>query len=193
MTKPTCGKKHMIPYSKIFGRLGNNLFQGAYIYAKMFDGEISDIYVQDPAYFDHHRDEIRKLYGISEETIDYVAIHVRRGDYVGNSFYVDLWETDYYEKAKALFPDEKFMIFSDDIEWVKKHSLHSNYTYDHGDELDSFNRMSACKGIIIANSSYSWWASYLAKEGTKIIAPSVKHWYADGIERTKCPSEWVRI
>lgn len=186
------GKKLMKEYSKIFGRLGNNLFQGAYIYAKFLDGEIPDIYLQDPIYFDHHREELRKLYGTPTETIDYVAIHVRRGDYVNNHFYVNLWETDYYEKAMSLFPNEKFLIFSDDPDWCEENFIGDEYSVSYGTELEDFNLMSSCKAIITANSSFSWWAAYLSNCG-KVVAPSVENWYTDNIERTKCPESWIRI
>lgn len=184
----------MKEYSKIFGRLGNNLFQGAYIYSKFLDGEIPDIYLQDPKYFDHHREEIRELYGIPTETIDYVAIHVRRGDYVNNQFYVDLSETDYYKKAMSEFPTgTEFLVFSDEIGWCMQHLIGNNLSFwETQNELEDFNKMSSCRGIIAANSSFSWWVAYLSNCG-KVVAPSVKNWYTDGIERTKCPEEWIRI
>lgn len=179
--------------SNIFGRLGNQMFQGAYIYAQMKRGEIPDIYVQDPKYFDDYRHDIRQLYGTDIVKKDYVAIHVRRGDYVNNPFYVDLSKTDYYEKAMAEFPDEKFMVFSDDISWCvhnfKENGNKVSYYVPMISELDDFNKIAGCKGIIMANSSFSWWAAYLS-DG-KVIAP--KAWYSDGIERTKCLPEWKRL
>lgn len=176
----------------ITGRLGNQMFQFAYIYAQMLDGKIHDIYLQDPKYFDHHRDEIRKLYGVPTKTINYVALHVRRGDYINNPFYVNLWETDYYLKALAEFPNEKICIFSDDPLWCEDHFIGSQYEFDYDNELESFNKMSACKGIICANSSFSWWAAYLSNCG-KVVAPSVANWYTSGEELTKCPASWIRI
>ena len=46
-----------------------------------------------------------------------------------------------------------------------------------------------CKAHIMANSSFSWWTSYLGHG--KVIAP--KLWYADGRERTKLLTSWTRI
>lgn len=176
--------------SNIFGRLGNQMFQGAYIYAQMKRGEIPDIYVQDPKYFDEYRDDIRKLYGDGIIKSDYVAIHVRRGDYVNNPFYVDLMKTDYYQKSMAQFPDAKFLVFSDDPAFVGVHPLFKDcFKSVDNDEIRALNRMAGCKGIIMANSSFSWWASYLSD--AKVIAP--KAWYTDGIERTRCPINWLRI
>lgn len=176
--------------SKIFGRLGNSLFQYAYIYAQMKDGVIPDLYLQDPAYFDKYRDEIRQLFKPVSTPIDMVAIHVRRGDYVGNSFYVNLFDIGYYERAMLEFPDSDFLIFSDDIEWCKNQSLFAGCEFSEGkSELEDMDLISSCKGIIMANSSFSWWASYLSN--AKVIAP--KEWYGDGKERTKLIKEWKRI
>lgn len=183
----------MVPYYKIFGRLGNNLFQGAYLYAQAQKGLIPDIYVQDPAYFDEYRDEIRHLYGQGIGSVNKVAIHVRRGDYVNNRFYVDLTQTDYYERAMAQFPDSEFLVFSDDIEWCKGQEIFKDCSFSEGnDEVTDLNLMASCKGIIMANSSFSFWGAYLSNT-KKIIAPSVKNWYSDQVERTVCPQEWTRI
>lgn len=180
----------MIPFHKIYGRLGNNLFQGAYIYAQMRRGQVPDIFVQDPMYFDDYRNEIRSLFGDGITQIDKVAIHVRRGDYVNNDFYVDLSKTDYYKEAIKEFPNSEFIVFSDDIAFCKEYFKDYNFEYSEGKtELEDLNTMASCKGIIIANSSFSWWSAYLSS--AKIIAP--KAWYTDGIERTKCLNEWKRL
>lgn len=179
----------MIPIEDISGRLGNKMFQLAFIYAQFRSGYIPDIYVQDPYYFDEYRDEIRKMFGDGIEEIDMVAIHVRRGDYVNNPFYVDLTQTPYYQDAMAEFSDN-FLVFSDDIEWCKKQKIFNGCEFSEGrNELDDMNLMASCKGIIMANSSFSWWSAYLSN--AKVIAP--KEWYTDGVERTKCLPEWKRI
>lgn len=180
----------MIDIHKISGRLGNQMFQLAYIYARMKQGSIPDIYVQNPVYFEDYKEDIRTLFGDGLGKIDKVAIHVRRGDYVNNSFYVDLFKSGYYERAMAQFPDEQFMVFSDDIEWCKKQSVFKGCSFSEGhDEVKDLNLMASCKGVIMANSSFSWWGAYLSNG--RVIAP--KEWYADGISRTKLPKEWGTI
>lgn len=184
----------MIPLWRLSGRLGNQMFQYAHLKARELDGEIDDVYVQDPKYFDRYRTYIRGMYGDDITPIDQVAIHVRRGDYVGNSFYVDLMKDGYYERAMAEFPDEDFLVFSDDIAWCKKQSIFQGrrFSFSEGnDEITDLNLMAGCKGIIMANSSYSWWGAYLGDPKKKVIAP--KEWYADGIERTKLLPEWKRV
>lgn len=181
----------MIQPSKIFGRLGNSMFQYATLYAKAKD-EGTDFYFQDPKYFERYEEDIKTLFGSDITPIDMVSIHVRLGDYVDNPFYVQLLETDYYEKAMEHFPGAEFLVFSDDniIASSLFHGKQFVFCYEK-DEIKAMNMMAGCKGHIIANSSFSWWAAYLG--GGKTVAPSVEHWYTDGIERTKCPKEWIRI
>jgi hypothetical protein len=180
---------------EIFGGLGNNMFQFAYIYAQARKGLIPDVYVQDPEYFKEFSDEIKQLYGgnIPEKT-DRVAIHVRRGDYVDNPFYVDLTQTDYYERAMVLFPKSTFLVFSDDIDWCKEQEIFKDCAFSEGNsEVQDLNLMASCTEHIIANSSYSYWGSWLSPYSKKTVAPNKEHWYTDGIERTVCPNSWIRL
>ena len=185
----------MIPLWKIGGRLGNQMFQFAFCYARAKEMG-TDYYFQDPKYFEKYANEIKAIFGDITwhgiDMIDKVSLHVRRGDYNGNSFYVSLTGTDYYKKAMAEFPGRKFLVFSDDIEWCKKQELFKDCDFSEGlDELGDMNLMMKCDGHIIANSTFSWWGAYLGKG--KVVAPSNLNWYADGIERTVCPTNWVRI
>jgi hypothetical protein len=156
-------------------------------------GIIPDVYLQDEVYFEDYKDDIKQLFGGDIFLSDCVAIHVRRGDYVNNPFYVDLMKTDYYERAVAEFPGARFIVFSDDTEWCHKQEIFKNIPMSKNNEINDLNIMAGCKGIIIANSSYSWWAAYIAPNCGKVVAPSVDKWFTDGIERTKCPESWIRI
>ena len=179
---------------KLSGRLGNQMFQYAYLKAKELDGEIEDVYVQDPKYFDKYRHHIKGIFGQDIVHIDQVAIHVRRGDYVDNPFYVNLFETGYYERAMDEFYKKDFIVFSDDIEWCKKQNIFKGCEFSEGnDEITDLNLMAGCNGLIMANSSFSWWAAYLGagNQYKKVIAP--KEWYTDGIERTKLLPIWKVI
>lgn len=185
----------MIPIDKLMGRTGNKMFQFAYIYAQMKHEQIPDVYVQSPEYFEDFEEDILLMYrqGIPER-INKVAIHMRRTDYVRNPFYVDLSQTEYYEKAIAMFPGATFLIFSDDIEWCEKYFKGKQFEFcEEENVIDAMNIMASCRGHIIANSSFSWWGAYISPYSEKIVAPSNRHWYIDQIERTKCPKNWIRI
>ena len=191
----------------IFGRLGNSLFQYAYIYSQMRRGEIPDIFIQDPKYFEEYRNELRGLFGEEIGYLPYVAMHIRRGKnpvnpnepaYSENDFYVDLMKTKYYTDAIDLFPRRRFLIFSDDMKFVKENFQGEIFAYDESEtDIEAFNKMASCTDHIIANSSFSWWAAYLSPKQAgaekKVVAPSVEHWYSDGTERTVCPPDWIRI
>ena len=185
------------------GRLGNRMFQIAYLYAQVSKHIIPDWYLQDPKYFEGFEDQVKQLFSDGIGYLSQVGVHIRRAanpinpdepKYSENPFYTNLSETDYYERAMALFPNEKFLVFSDDPEWCKekfKNNLDIQ-VMDKGNEIDDFNLLASCKHLIIANSSFSWWAAYLCPdEGKKIVAP--KQWYTDGEQRTKCPESWIRI
>ena len=192
----------MITPEIISGRLGNKMFQIAYLYAQMQDGVIPDIFVQDPKYFEKHEPAIKQLFGEGIGYLGQVGVHVRRGKnpidpkepaYSENPFYVNLSTTDYYQRAMAMFPGQDFLIFSDDPEWCMEHFKGDNIqVMDKRDEIEDLNLFASTKHQIIANSSWSWWGAYLCpNEGHTVVAP--KQWYADGVERTKLPKEWTRI
>lgn len=186
---------------KLFGGLGNQMFQHAYIYAQARSGNVPDIYLQDEKYFAAYKDEIRALYSQNIEPIDMVSLHVRRGDYINNSFYTNLSETEYYDDAIDLFPDAKFLVFcadrqsgsndNADMEWCKKRFKGKRFAFYQGaDEIKDFNMMAGCTGgHIIANSSFSWWAAYVS--GNKTVAPS--KWFTDPNRKMPLPDSWIKI
>ncbi len=190
----------MISIEKITGRLGNQMFQFAFLFAYAQEHKV-DHYFQDPMWFEKFEKDIKALYGhgIPKKT-DMVSIHIRRGDYVNNRFYIDLCESDYYEQAIKMFPNEKFLVFSDDIEWCKVYFKDRGFEFvdvlnpdgSMRSEVDDMNLMASCKHNIIANSTFSWWAAFLnPNKDKKVIAP--RDWFVDGLERTVCPIEWIKI
>lgn len=196
----------------LWGRLSNQMFILAAHYAWTKENRIP-FFVQDEKYFSKYADEIRKLYsnGIEMCKEDKVAIHVRRAKnplnpqepaYSQNPFYADLghhlhedMSDSYYARAMALFPGEKFLVFSDDIEWCKGSELFKGCEFaEGGTALEDMNRMASCKHNIIANSSFSWWAGWLNPNPNKIvIAP--KQWFANPEHEylIGIPDTWKRI
>jgi hypothetical protein len=107
-------------------------------------------------------------------------IHVRRGDYVAKADFHFLQPIEYYEKAISLVkskkPVKKFLIFSDDPDWVSKSpffkGLEGAIVVNEPDEIKSLALMSLCEaGAICANSTFSWWAAFLCAPGTPICVP----------------------
>jgi hypothetical protein len=112
-----------------------------------------------------------------------VALHIRRGDYASNADtnkVHGVLSFQYYQKAiqalQAQFEDLKFIVFSDEVDWVKQHfDFGSAFQYYSGDVLNPITDlclMKACQHQITANSSFSWWAAFLNTSANKqIIVP----------------------
>lgn len=184
-----------------FGRLGNQLFQYATLYALSKDKN-TDWYFQNPKWFEKYENEIKELFGEGIGYLPYVAIHLRHGKnpinpeepaYSDNPFYVDLAKTGYYIDATNLFPHKKFLVFSDDIEFAKTYFEGDRFAFDDSpNEIEALNKMASCDSQIIANSSFSWWAAYLNKNpGKKVVYP--KLWFADNEQRVGFPQNWIGI
>lgn len=200
--------KKMIPTRQSIGGLGNLMFKQAYIIGQMLDGYVPDTYVQDYRYWEKHTDAIRKTF-MSDVTgtIDDVALHIRRGDYLqASNFHLDLSTTDYYQKSIALFPGKTFIVFCKDnqgtdeedrawcTEFLKDLIPDDQWEFAEitNSETDDLNLMASCKHIIMANSTFSWWAAFLNPfEGKRIVTPV--RWFTDGIQRVSLPPEWIQI
>ena len=172
----------MIPISRIMGRLGNSMFQYAYLYGQMRAGRIQDIYVQNPIYWEMYEKEILNTFSEGIIYNNYVGIHVRRGDYVNNPFYHDLMKTDYYKRAMEWFPGETFKVYSDDIEWCKQQEIFKDCVFSkETNEIADFNHLAGSRAVIGANSSFSWWAGLLCRG--RAILPQL--WLTDGTSAPK--------
>ena len=144
-------------------------------------------HMQSEKYFSHCADLIRHYFTMKDEypKNDYTAVHIRMGDY--GSDYHPICTIDYYKKAFDKLPGN-YLIFSDDIAKAKE-VFPSGEFYD-SDTYDSFKMMKSCKNHIISNSTYSWWAAWLA-DG-KVVAP--KRWFGDvaGLDTTDIyPPNWT--
>jgi hypothetical protein len=162
-------------------------------------------FFQTEKYFYHIEEELRKdfrfcdiIYDtcshyrkhiLSEEVI---ALHIRRGDYLNDSNFVSL-DLDYYRNALELLPDLEVLIFTDDINWCKDNFIHKKFRVSLSDNpFIDLCLMSLCEYHIIANSSFSWWGSWLAKS-KKTIAP--KNWftgeYSDWNTKDLYRKDWI--
>jgi len=196
----------MIPVRHSIGGLGNLMFKQAYLYGQMRDSIIPDIYVQSQKYWEKYSNEIKALFGQGIGYIDRVSIQIRRGDYLDKyTFYVQLGETDYYQKAIEHFPNEKFLVFchdrqdanqdKSDRDWCKEFFdkiIPGRYVFwEPQSETDDLNAMASCKGNIMANGTFSWWAAFLNPNNPKVICP--KNWFKDGVQRCELLDSWIKI
>lgn len=165
-------------------------------------------YWQSLSYFSHLDKMLRAEFTLKEplneanltlekrilNTPNSVFLHVRRGDYPEN------WRVvggAYYESA-VLYMKQKLskphiFVFSDEIEWCEREFLGTlSSEAKSGVEFEfvkNDNRLNAtaemqlmrsCSHAIIANSTFSWWASYLMPNPDKIVIMPSQFFVLDG-------------
>ena len=148
-----------------------------------------DGYFQTEKYFKHIEDDIRKDFSFHKEIydpsihymnsmfygIEVISLHIRRGDYVTDPSFYPL-SLDYYIAALEYLPKDIPIVFSDDTEWCKTVFKKDPFIISpFKDQFSDICLMSLCNYHIIANSSFSWWGSWLANS-KQTIAP--KNWFS---------------
>lgn len=135
-----------------------------------------------------------------------VALRIRRGDYVSSTAtaqFHGLCDIGYYHAAinalKACFPDIHVFVFSDEPAWAQINLLLDVPTrYVDANPADrgyiDLELMHHCRHHVIANSSFSWWGSWLCESGEQVVyAPD--RWFAETTTDTSdlVPARWTRI
>lgn len=133
-----------------------------------------------------------------------VGIHVRRGDYLKEQQYQGICTLDYYKRAvdviRGTLETPVYYIFSNDMEWCKENLKpllgSSEVVYvDWNTGKDSYRDMqlmSYCKGLIIANSSFSWWGAFLNQRDFHIVI-SPSRWKNAKYDLKIQMPEWILI
>ncbi len=119
-----------------------------------------------------------------------VSVHIRRGDYLtseNQALFGGICTDAYYKEGmrqmQERFPKCSFYLFCNDKEWAREnfagrkditlvdlsHSGEGCAADDMDRDFAEFVLMSRCKHHILANSSFSWWASYLNPNPDKWI------------------------
>lgn len=157
-------------------------------------------YFQSYKYFEHCSDTILDLLmpNIDVPQMDGVCgIHVRRGDYLSLPGCYQILDYNYYSKAINEIKADKYLIFSDDINFCKKMFVGDKFIFSEGADVytDLALMSKGCEHLIIANSSLSWWGAYLNNNfNKKIVAPA--KWFGPKLNHdTKdlLPTSWVKI
>lgn len=159
-------------------------------------------YFQSPKYWEHCKEKIFEMFQFQDwmhercgdkilKATNFrsdvpVAVHYRFGDYKGNSYYANLIEDGYYERAvnkvlESTTAGVVFIIFSDEIDLALtefKKIAETNKrikfaTIDTETDIEAMCCMSLMEGIVTANSSFSWWASQLGNNEKLVIMPKI--------------------
>lgn len=155
--------------------------------------KFNDSYVREKTN-KYNRELIKKIV-----TSESVAIHIRRGDYLNNNIY-DALDNDYYDKAisrmYSIYSKPTFIIFSNDIPYCKNKYDNINaefvdWNMGESSWVDMY-LMTLCKGVVIPNSTFSWWGAWLNKnDGKTVIAPY--QWFRDIPAEDIAPDSWIRL
>lgn len=184
----------------VYDLQGNFYFEGLWSAAAYYN-PIKSILKETfahPKATGHNAEYIRKM----EETYS-VGIHVRRGDYLLEPDFRDICEIDYYRSAiKEIIKDGQnhtFFVFSNDMSWCKTNLFPLFGEQDAvmvtenigKDSCWDMHLMRHCKDLIIANSSFSWWAATLKESEGRVIAP--KKWVNREAKFDIWDETWIKI
>ena len=131
-----------------------------------------------------------------------VALHIRRTDYTQNNFHKVIKLDYYYNCIRQISQRDdikRICIFSDDVNWCK-----SNFNFNFNNtvkiefvhlstDIEELCFMKEFKTIVVANSSFSWWAAHLGNN-KQIYCPV--NWFNKGCHlNTKDlrPDYWIQI
>lgn len=163
------------------------------------NGKVYDIagYRQAYHYFLDNEDGVRKLFTPREEVMQvvqqqlpshYIAVHMRRGDYMKPMHYIPLLrefrrcQLAYYREGvrrlRLRYPTYPILVCTDSPDWVKTilPEIHPEAQLANIPEgikpmYSDFCTLYQAHALVISNSTYSWWAAYL-KPSRAVIAPS---------------------
>lgn len=133
-------------------------------------------YYQSDKYFINYKERISEILNINTEshTNKTCVIHVRLGDYLTEGGYAV--GTPFYFKSAIDFIRKRnseiiFKLVSDNPVLAKTY-LPNEIEYEDlgGNEIDHLTAMSQADCVIMTNSTFGWWGSYLGKEKITIVA-----------------------
>jgi hypothetical protein len=183
--------KIMVPFHYTTIRANDNtVYDGYFQSEKFFYDRNFILNLFEPSSFIEK--EMEKYKGLLEGNT--CSVHIRRGDYLNISTH-RVSDKQYFENAMGLIKADKYLVFSDDIQWCKSMFSGNQYHFieNEKDYIELFLQ-SKCKHNIISSSTFSWWGAYLNKnQNKKVIAPNVwftsnKYNYTDVV-----PKNWIKI
>lgn len=178
----TYREPHFFHDSVTLDRRVNNCIYGYFQSYKYFNAYKSEFINMLHNPYKQVIEETLKKYLNSHSTGSLISVHVRRTDYLALSDVHLNLDMSYYAEAMSHFSAENstFIIFSDDVGFICGEPAFQNLKHKHivtsEDDEYCFWLMAACDHNIIANSSFSWWASYINSNPNKIVI-SPNRWF----------------
>lgn len=172
-----------------------------YIWFQMKDNTKIDGHLQAMSYIKDHKEEISEWLKVEKKWSDMYKpksniciIHVRGGDYKGS---IGLLPFSYYKNAmrymKTINKDMEFYVVSDDKKlaeyyFEKEDVKFIGMTFINIPEPDNASHhigglkafdyiiLNLAENVIVANSTFSFWAAWTNKNLKNVVAP--KYWFA---------------
>lgn len=117
-----------------------------------------------------------------DKNFNYCAVHVRLGDMLRYKSSLGVLSEDYYKRAIKLVKSNlqlEIQLVSDDFKsaLLMLPELESNIdneiaTKERQDSLLGFFRILGATGVVVSNSTYSYWAAFLSKKAKIVVAPA---------------------
>ena len=146
------------------------------------------------------------MYPINEKVSSkYFVIHFRGGDYLEDSktkYTHGLTKIDYYKEAIELMSRihhvDIVYIVTDSPDFAKNffNKLHVPFkVISNKVNFQDLQFISNAQGVIMSNSSFSWWGAYLAEKKNKATVIYPKPWFAGNIPDPKYffRSNWISL
>ncbi len=142
-------------------------------------------------------------YAAEAQAVRPIIVHLRRGDYARLATTVGILGVDYYFNGIMALSNSSLQkqvwIFSDDEKsslslatQLLEMGLKDFKTGFQLTDSETLKVMSLGSGIVIANSTFSWWAAFLGNYENNVVAP--RKWYK-GLPDPKelIPKQWKVI
>ena len=131
--------------------------------------------MQSEKYFAHCADLIRyyfEMKPICEKLDNTVGLHFRAYSQEEVTAVHPEQTREYYIEALTHFEGLTPVVFTDNIPKAKR-AIGLDCQYIRNTPIEDFYQLKNCDGVIMSNSSFSWWAGWLSG---KTVAPS--RWFA---------------
>src|SRR6516164_995016 len=197
---------HLVNPNYIEGRSDVIITETQYHYAPLpYYKEWNNYQVQLQGYFqsEYHfidfKNEVIELFNFPYKFNEgFVSVHIRRTDFIELSHKHPSISDEWYFEAMGMFPNKKFIVFSDDIPYCKSAFEHRNDCYFSEGKTPEQDiiEMANCEHSISSASTFSWWASYLNKNpDKKVIIPN--KWFCTGWDNADTkdviPENWIKL
>ena len=184
-----CLAEKNFPYNAgIFGIADNTDISGYFQSEKYFSDYRNDL-LKEFEFNDQIKEKAENIRSITKEPV--ISVHLRLGDYLYLQGNHPICTKEYYHEALKQVPDDLLIfVFSDEPKKAEQYfkDLRRPVIFmENNDKYLDMAVMNLCDYHVIANSSFSWWGSWLSKS-KKTIAPSA--WFGDS---PSAPKNWSDI